>query len=94
MLQEGIIHITQGYMRDHQPDLNQELIQLISKKSCGTALSNCWLVVYNQASHGLAEQTVNKQHLKQSQPRYKAFNASDKQFFSCVRGMPRLCWHT
>ena len=27
---EGVIHITQGYSRDHRPDLNQVILQLIS----------------------------------------------------------------
>ena len=43
-----------------------------------------WLVVYTQAAHGRAEQTVNKQHLKQSQVEYKAFTALAKQSFTCV----------
>jgi len=28
---EGVIHITQGYSRDHRPDLNQVILQLISE---------------------------------------------------------------
>ena len=43
-----------------------------------------WLVVYTQAAHGRAEQTVNKQHLKQSQAEYKVFNALAKRSFACV----------
>jgi len=43
-----------------------------------------WLVVYTQAAHGRAEQTVNKQHLKQSQAEYKAFNAVAKRSFACA----------
>jgi len=43
-----------------------------------------WLVVYTQAAHGLAEQTINKQHLKQSQAEYKAFSALTKRAFACV----------
>jgi transposase len=43
-----------------------------------------WLVVYTQAAHGRAEQTVNKQHLKQSQAEYKAFNALTKRSFTCI----------
>jgi transposase len=41
-------------------------------------------VVYTQAAHGRAEQTVNKQHLKQSQSEYKAFTALTKRSFACV----------
>jgi len=41
-------------------------------------------VVYTQAAHGRAEQTVNKQHLKQSQAEYKAFNALANRSFACV----------
>jgi len=43
-----------------------------------------WLVVYSKAAHGRAEQTVNKQHLKQSQADYKAFNALAKRSFACA----------
>jgi transposase len=43
-----------------------------------------WLVVYTQAAHGRAEQTVNNQHLKQSQAEYKAFSALTKRSFACV----------
>jgi transposase len=177
---EGVIHITQGYSRDHRPDLNQVILQLICEHQAGiplwmdalsgnssdkasfretlnahleqlrggvglslivadsalytaktlqdlggfpwitrvpetiggtrelilavsgewletrperayTELGTCyagvkqrWLVVYTQAAHGRAEQTVNKQHLKQSQAEYKAFNALAKRSFACV----------
>jgi len=36
-----------------------------------------WLVVYTQAAHGRAEQSVNKQHLKQSQAEYNALPKHD-----------------
>ena len=177
---EGVIHITQGYSRDHRPDLNQVILQLICEHQTGIPLwmdalsgnssdkesfrqtlnehleqlrggvglslivadsalytaktlqdlgdfpwltcvpetiggtrelilaasgewletrperaytevgssyggvKQRWLVVYTQAAHGRAEQTVNKQHLKQSQAEYKAFNALTKRSFACV----------
>ena len=177
---EDVIHITQGYSRDHRPDLNQVVLQLISEHQAGiplwmTALSGNssdkasfrstlnthleqlrggvglslivadsalytakslqdfgdfpwitrvpetiggtrdlilavsgwwletrperaytvlgstygdvkqrWLVVYTQAAHGCAEQTVNKQHLKQSQAECKAFSALAKRSFACA----------
>ena len=177
---EGVIHITQGYSRDHRPDLNQVILQLISEHQSGIPLwmdalsgnssdkesfrqtlnahlkqlrdgiglslivadsalytaktlqdlgdfpwvtrvpetiggtrelilaasdewlkirperaytvlgssyggvKQRWLVVYTQAAHGRAEQTVNKQHLKQSQAEYKAFNAVAKRSFACA----------
>jgi len=177
---EGVIHITQGYSRDHRPDLNQEILQLICEHQAGiplwmdalsgnssdkasfretlnahleqlhggvglslivadsalytaktlqdlggfpwitrvpetiggtrelilavsgewletrperayTELGTCyagvkqrWLVVYTQAAHGRAEQTVNKQHLKQSQAEYKVFNTLTNRSFACV----------
>ncbi len=177
---EGVIHITQGYSRDHRPDLNQVVLQLISEHQAGIPLlmeslsgnssdkssfrqtlnnhieqlragvglslvvadsalyveetlrdlgsfpwitrvpatiggirdlilavsdewaltrpkraytvlgsnyggvNQRWLVVYTQAAHGRAEQTVNKQHLKQSQAEHKAFNALASQTFTCV----------
>jgi len=43
-----------------------------------------WLVAYTQAAHGRAEQTVNRQHLKQSQVEYEAFNALGKRSFACI----------
>jgi transposase len=177
---ERVIHITQGYSRDHRPDLNQVTLQLISEHQAGIplwmdalsgnssdknsfrqtlnshldqlrngvglslivadsalytaktlqdlgdfpwisrvpetiggtqelilAVSNewmqtrperaytalCasyggikqrWLVVYTQSARERAEQTVNKQHLKQSQAEYKAFDALAKRSFACV----------
>ena len=177
---EGVIHITQGYSRDHRPDLNQVILQLISEHQAGIPLwmnalsgnrsdkesfrqtlnahlkqlhdgvglslivadsalytaktlqdlgdfpwitrvpetvggtrelilaasgewmetrperaytvlgssyggvKQRWLVVYTQAAQGRAEQTVNKQHLKQSQLEYKAFSALGKRSFACI----------
>ena len=34
----GVIHITQGYSRDHRPDLNQVVLQLISEGQAGIPL--------------------------------------------------------
>jgi transposase len=177
---EGVIHITQGYSRDHRPDLNQVILQLISEHQTGIPLwmdalsgnssdkasfrqtlnahleqlhdgvglslivadsalytattlqdlgdfpwitrvpetiggtrelilaasgewletrperaytvlcssyggvKQRWLVVYTHAAHRRAEQTVNKQHLKQSQAEYKTFNALAKRSFACI----------
>ena len=36
--QEGVIHITQGYSRDHRPDLNQVVLQLICERQAGIPL--------------------------------------------------------
>jgi len=177
---EGVIHINQGYSRDHRPDLNQVILQLISEHQAGiplwmealsgnssdkesfrqtlsahleqlhegvglslivadsalytaktlqelgnfpwitrvpetiggtpelihavsdewmntrperayTALGATyggvkqrWLVVYTQSAHERAEQTVNKQHLKQSQAEYNAFTTLANRSFACV----------
>ena len=35
---EGFIHITQGYSRDHRPDLNQVILQLICEHQAGIPL--------------------------------------------------------
>jgi transposase len=43
-----------------------------------------WLIVYTQAARERAEQTVNKQHLKQSQAEHNAFTALANQTFACV----------
>jgi transposase len=177
---EGVIHITQGYSRDHRPDLNQVVLQLISEHQAGIPLlmeplsgnssdktsfrqtlndhveqlrlgvglslvvadsalyaaetlqdlgrfpwvtrvpatvggtrelilavsdewmlnqpehaytvlgsnyggvNQRWLIVYTQAARERAGQTVNKQHLKQSQAEYNAFTALANQNFVCV----------
>lgn len=177
---EGVIHITQGYSRDHRPDLNQVVLQLITEQQAGIPLwmealsgnnsdkesfrqtlnahlehlqssvglslivadsalysaktiqglgefpwitrvpetvggtrelilsvsgewmdtrperaftvlgsvyggiKQRWLVVYTKAAHERAEQTVNRQHLKQSQTECKAVNALSKQVFACA----------
>jgi transposase len=177
---EGVIHITQGYSRDHRPELNQVILQLITEHQAGIPLwmealsgnssdktsfrqtlnaylpqlqdtvglsvvvadsalytaqtlrdlgsfawvtrvpetisgtrelclavadewmeskperaytelcSNYggvrqrWLVVYTKAAHSRAEQSVKRQHLKQSQNEYKAFEALSRQFFACT----------
>jgi len=52
--------------------------------TCYAGVKQRWLVVYTQAAHGRAEQTVNKQHLKQSQAEYKAFNTLANRSFACV----------
>jgi len=43
-----------------------------------------WLVFYSKAAHGRAEQTINKQTMKESQIEYKAFNALCMQSFACI----------
>lgn len=35
---EGIIHVTKGYSRDHRPDLNQVVVQLICENQSGIPL--------------------------------------------------------
>jgi transposase len=34
-VEDGVIHITQGYSRDHRPDLNQVVLQLINEHQAG-----------------------------------------------------------
>jgi transposase len=36
--EEGVIHITQGYSRDHRPDLNQVVLDLICEQQAGIPL--------------------------------------------------------
>ena len=36
--EEGVIHITKGYSRDHRPDLNQVVLQLICERQAGIPL--------------------------------------------------------
>jgi len=35
---EGVVHIRQGYSRDHRPDLNQVVLQLVSESQAGIPL--------------------------------------------------------
>ncbi len=177
---EQIIHITKGYSRDHRPDLNQVVLQLITDNQAGIPLwmealsgnsndkesfrqtlnahleqlhegvglslivadsalytaetlqdlgsfpwitrvpetiggtkelilavsdewmqtqperaytvlganyggiKQRWLVVYTQGARERAEQTVDRQHLKNSKVDYKAFSALAKRTFACV----------
>lgn len=37
-VEEGVLHIKQGYSRDHRPDLNQIVVQLISEQQSGIPL--------------------------------------------------------
>lgn len=37
-LADGVIHLTQGYSRDHRPDLNQVVLQLICENQAGIPL--------------------------------------------------------
>jgi len=34
-VEPGVIHITKGYSRDHRPDLNQVVLQLVSERQAG-----------------------------------------------------------
>lgn len=36
--EEGVVHITKGYSRDHRPDINQVVLQLISERQAGIPL--------------------------------------------------------
>jgi transposase len=62
---EGVIHITQGYSRDHRPDLNQVILQLISEHQTGIPL---WMDALsgNSSDKASFRQTLNA-HLKQLQ---------------------------
>ena len=60
---EGVIHITQGYSRDHRPDLNQVILQLISEHQTGIPL---WMDALsgNSSDKASFRQTLNA-HLEQ-----------------------------
>ena len=60
---EGVIHITQGYSRDHRPDLNQVILQLISEHQAGIPL---WMDALsgNSSDKASFRQTLNA-HLGQ-----------------------------
>jgi transposase len=45
---EGVIHITPGYSRDHRPDLNQIVLQLICENQAGIPL---WMAPMNGNSN-------------------------------------------
>ena len=60
---KGVIHITQGYSRDHRPDLNQVILQLISEHQAGIPL---WMDALsgNSSDKASFRETLNA-HLKQ-----------------------------
>jgi len=60
---EQVIHITQGYSRDHRPDLNQVILQLISEHQAGIPL---WMDALsgNSSDKESFRQTLNM-HLEQ-----------------------------
>ena len=62
-MSESVIHITQGYSRDHRPDLNQVILQLICEHQAGIPL---WMDALsgNSSDKESFRQTLNT-HLKQ-----------------------------
>jgi len=60
---EGVVHLTQGYSRDHRPDLNQVILQLISEHQAGIPL---WMEALsgNRNDKDSFRQTLNA-HLDQ-----------------------------
>ena len=64
-VEEGVIRITQGYSRDHRPDLNQVILQLISEHQAGIPL---WMSALsgNRSDKESFQQTLNT-YLKQLQ---------------------------
>ena len=64
-VEEGVIRITQGYSRDHRPDLNQVILQLISEHQAGIPL---WMSALsgNRSDKESFRQTLNT-YLKQLQ---------------------------
>lgn len=60
---EGVIHITQGYSRDHRPDLNQLVLQLICEHQAGIPL---WMDALsgNSSDKASFRETLNA-HLEQ-----------------------------
>ena len=60
---ERVLHITQGYSRDHRPDLNQVILQLISEHQAGIPL---WMDALsgNSSDKESFRQTLNM-HLEQ-----------------------------
>jgi len=37
--EEGVVQITKGYSRDHRPDINQVVLQLICERQAGIPLT-------------------------------------------------------
>jgi len=62
---ESVIHITQGYSRDHRPDLNQVILQLISEDEHQAGIP-LWMDALsgNSSDKASFRQTLNA-HLKQ-----------------------------
>jgi transposase len=61
--EEGVVHITKGYSRDHRPDLNQIVLQLINEQQAGIPLvmqvlngNNSDQVSFHEMIQGFKEQ--------------------------------------
>ena len=57
-VQEGVIQLTQGYSRDHRPDLNQVILQLICERQAGIPLLMKSLSGNNNDKEGFRD-TIN-----------------------------------
>jgi len=62
-VEEGVIKITRGYSRDHRPDLNQVVLQLICEQQAGIPLMMESLSGNNNDKNSFKE-TINK-HIEQ-----------------------------
>jgi len=57
--EEGVIHITKGYSRDHRPDLNQVVLQMICERQAGLPLMMQALSGNNSDKESFREMVVN-----------------------------------
>ncbi|PON12874.1 hypothetical protein C2W62_37310 [Candidatus Entotheonella serta] len=67
---EGVIHITRGYSRDHRPDLNQVILELIVEHQAGIPLLMKPLSGNQQDAPGFGE--VIEHYMDQLQATYGA----------------------
>ena len=67
--EEGVVQITKGYSRDHRPDLNQVVLQLISERQAGIPLLMEPLCGNNSDKESFRQTIQN--HIKQLRSDFK-----------------------
>lgn len=91
----GVIHITQGYSRDHRPDLNQVVVQLIADNQAGIPL---WMEpLSGNSSDKTRFRATVKAHVGQLKRDYQLeYLVADSALYTAetLPTLNELCWIT
>ena len=91
----GVIHITQGYSRDHRPDLNQVVVQLIADNQAGIPL---WMEpLSGNSSDKTSFRATVKAHVGQLKRDYQLdYLVADRALYTAetLPTLTELCWVT